>query len=268
MTRIVVMGAAGRMGARLLALAQDPKLGIRVTAAVERPDYPGLGRDAGEAAGIGNLGLPLTADVGSALKSADLVIDFSHPDATLAALEHAVSEKKAAVIGTTGLSDAQLGRLKSASRTIPIVFSPNMSVGVNVVFKILADVAKVTGSDYDVEIVEVHHRHKKDAPSGTAKRMAEVLAETLKRDLNQVGVYSRHGMIGERKPDEIGIQSIRAGDVVGEHTVVFAGLGERIEVTHRAHNRDNFARGALIAAAWVAGRKPGLYSMQNVLGLE
>ncbi|HSG06639.1 MAG TPA: 4-hydroxy-tetrahydrodipicolinate reductase, partial [Nitrospiria bacterium] len=170
--------------------------------------------------------------------------------------------------GTTGFSKKDMETIRGHAEKIPIVLSPNMSVGVNLVLRLLAEAAKVTRDDYDVEIMEIHHRHKKDAPSGTALRMAQVLADSLGRDLEKVGVYERHGQTGERKPGEIGIQTLRAGDVVGEHTVTFAGMGERIELTHRAHSRDNFARGALLASNWAAGKAPGMYDMANVLNFK
>ncbi len=172
------------------------------------------------------------------------------------------------VIGTTGFSKDQIEVLRSLSGEIPLVMAPNMSVGVNLLFKVLKDVARVLGDDYDIEIIEAHHRMKKDAPSGTALKMAQVIADALQRNLDEVGVYARKGIIGERTKQEIGIQTVRAGDIVGEHTVLFGGLGERIEITHKASSRDTFARGALRAAMWVADRKPGLYDMQDVLGLK
>jgi 4-hydroxy-tetrahydrodipicolinate reductase len=172
------------------------------------------------------------------------------------------------VIGTTGFAPEQVARVQELARQIPCVLAPNMSMGVNVLFKVVADVARLLGDDFDVEIVEAHHRFKKDAPSGTALKLAQNVADALGRDLNQTGVYARHGLIGERTRQEIGIQTVRAGDIVGEHTVIFASLGERIEITHRAHSRDNFARGAIRAAIWVVKQPPGLYNMQQVLGIK
>ena len=172
------------------------------------------------------------------------------------------------VIGTTGIGAADLERARELSATIPCVLSPNMSVGVNILFKVLAEVASTLGDDYDVEVFETHHRFKKDSPSGTALRMAQVIASALGRDLGRAGIFGRKGMVGERVKEEIAIHALRAGDVVGEHTVVFGGMGERVEITHRAHSRDNFARGALRAARWVIGRPPGVYDMQDVLGLK
>ena len=262
------MGASGKMGGRIISLMQDKATGLRLAAAVDKKGLPAVGRDAGEIAGCGHLGIPIVHPIDVALPLGDVVIDFTEPSGTMGILPEVARARKAIVIGTTGFSKKETDRIRDFAKRIPCVLSPNMSVGVNLIFKLLADAARVTGDDYDIEIVEVHHRFKKDAPSGTALKMAHVLAETLKRDLDKVGVYSRKGVIGERKKFEIGIQSLRAGDVVGEHTVIFAGPGERIEITHRAHSRDNFARGALLAARWIVGRPPGLYDMQDVLGLR
>jgi 4-hydroxy-tetrahydrodipicolinate reductase len=190
------------------------------------------------------------------------------PEASLEHIRTCAELGKAAVIGSTGFSPDQLSKLAKEVQKIPCVLSPNMSIGVNLCFKILAEVAKTIGEDYDMEIVEAHHRMKKDAPSGTAMKMAQVIAQAVNRNLDEVGVYARKGMIGERSKKEIGIQTLRAGDIVGEHTVMFAGKGERIEITHRAHSRDTFAAGAVRAAKWVVGQKPGLYDMQDVLGLK
>ena len=255
------------MGSRIIGLLSG-RSDFKLQGAIERKAHPSIGKDAGELAGCGRLGVSITDDIGTALEQSDVVIDFTEPVSTLNHMEHAVRAKKAMVIGTTGLSAEQQSRIKTLSKEIPCVLSPNMSVGINLLFKVLSDVAKVTGEDYDVEILEIHHRHKKDAPSGTAMKMAQILADALQRNLDEVGVYSRHGMIGERKKGEVGIQSLRAGDIVGEHTVIFAGLAERIEFTHRAYSRDNFARGALLAAERVLNRPPGLYDMMDILGLS
>jgi len=268
MINVVVTGASGKMGGRIISLMQDKASGLQLTAAVEKKDLPDVGRDAGEVAGCGRLGIPIVHPIGMALPQGDVVIDFTEPASTLGILPEVARTRKAIVIGTTGFSKKETERIREFAKQIPCILSPNMSVGVNLVFKILSDAARVTGDDYDVEIVEMHHRFKKDAPSGTAREMARVVAEALKRDLDEVGVYSREGVIGERKKKEIGIQSLRGGDVVGDHTVIFAGAGERIEITHRATSRDNFARGALVAARWIVGRPPGLYNMQDVLGLR
>jgi 4-hydroxy-tetrahydrodipicolinate reductase len=266
MTDVVVAGAAGRMGTRIVAcLHGDTEL--RLAAAVEAPGHASLGHDAGEVAGIGRLGVAITDDLAAALKPERILIEFSVPEASLAHLEQVAERRARAVIGTTGFTAAQRGRIDALGARAAIMIAPNMSIGVNVAYQALALIARALGDDYDVEVTEIHHRFKKDAPSGTALRMAEVVAAALGRDLGKVGVYGRQGITGERTPKEIGVMSLRSGDVVGEHTVSFGTLGERIELTHRAHSRDTFARGALRAARWIASRGPGLYSMQDVLGL-
>jgi 4-hydroxy-tetrahydrodipicolinate reductase len=266
MTDVVVGGAAGRMGTRIVAcLHGDPDL--KLAAALEAPGHAALGADAGELAGVGRLGIAVSDDVARVLAPGRVLIEFSVPEASLAHLELVADKGARAVIGTTGFTPAQRERMAELGRRAAIMWAPNMSVAVNVAYQALALMARALGDEYDVEITEIHHRFKKDAPSGTALKMAEVVAEALGRDLGKVGVYGRQGQTGERTPQEIGVMSLRSGDVVGEHTVSFGTLGERLELTHRAHSRDTFARGALRAARWVAGRGPGLYSMQDVLGL-
>jgi len=255
------------MGGRIAALIHEAD-DLALVAAVERPGHPGLGKDAGESAGIGKIGIPLTGDLRAVVRDGQVVLDFTAPPAAMAHLAVAADAKVPMVLGTTGLGAADLSRAKELSAVVPCVVSPNMSVGVNLLFKVLAEVAAALGGDYDVEIFETHHRFKKDSPSGTALRMAQVVASALGRDLDKVGIYGRKGMVGERGKEEIAVHALRAGDVVGEHTVVFGGMGERIEITHRAHSRDTFARGALRAARWIVGRPPGLYDMQDVLGLK
>jgi 4-hydroxy-tetrahydrodipicolinate reductase len=262
-----MMGAGGKMGLRLIALAKETP-GLAIAAAVERSGHPGLGKDAGDAAGVGSIGVAIRDNAAEALSAGDVVIDFSSPGSTLALIPQAVAHQKPLVIGTTGLPPDAVATIRDASAKIPIVFAPNMSLGMNVMFKIVADVARALGSEYDVEIIEAHHRLKKDAPSGTALRLGQILADATKHRLDDVGVYARRGDIGPRTPGEIGIQTVRAGDIVGDHTVLFGGLGERLEVTHRASSRDTFARGALRAAQWLPGKSPGLYDMQDVLGLR
>jgi len=265
--KAIVIGAAGRMGNRVLwAIHETPN--IHLVGAVERKDHPSLGRDAGEAAGMDKWGVPLVGDLREVIASGDVIIDFTNAEASLKNLQVAAEKEKCAVIGSTGFSPAQMEEVKALTRKIACVLSPNMSVGVNVMFKTIGDLARVLGDDFDVEVIEAHHRMKKDAPSGTAMRIGQILAQALDRNFEEVGVYARKGIIGERKKREIGMQTIRAGDIVGEHTVIFGGLGERLEVTHRAHSRDNFARGAVRAAGWVVKQKPGLYDMQDVLGLR
>jgi 4-hydroxy-tetrahydrodipicolinate reductase len=263
---IVVAGAAGRMGNRIVAcLAGQPDL--RLVAALEAPGHAAIGRDAGELAGIGKAGVNVCADAAAEISRDRVLIEFSVPEASLAHLRLVAQAGARAVIGTTGFTTAQRAEIGELAKRAAIMLSPNMSVATNVAFKLLAMMAKALGDEYDIEITEIHHRFKKDAPSGTALRMAEVVAEALGRDLDQVAVYGRQGLPGERTRPEIGILSLRSGDVVGEHTVSFGTLGERLELVHRAHNRDTYARGALRAARFVAARAPGLYSMADVLGL-
>ncbi|HXF09071.1 MAG TPA: 4-hydroxy-tetrahydrodipicolinate reductase [Candidatus Acidoferrales bacterium] len=264
--KVGIAGAAGRMGRALLTAAQG-RSDLVVTAALEAPGHPALGQDVGMLAGIGALGVPLTVDIGAALARCEVLIEFTRPEPTLAHLAACRDQGRAMVIGTTGLDEAQRSEVADAARAIPIVFAPNMSIGVNLMLKLLETAARVLGNSVDIEIIEAHHRHKVDAPSGTALRMGEVIAETLGRDLRQCAVYGREGQTGARARDTIGFATVRAGDIIGDHTVLFAGEGERLEIAHRATSRENFAQGALRAAAWLAGRTPGLYDMSDVLGL-
>lgn len=266
MADVVVAGAAGRMGGRIVAcLDECPDL--RLVAALEAPGHAAVGRDAGEVAGLGRRGVAIGADPAAAITGARILVEFSVPEASLEHLRLVAAAGARAVIGTTGFAPAQRAEIAALARTAAILVAPNMSVAVTLAYSLLATMARALGDEYDVEIVETHHRFKKDAPSGTALRMAEVIAEALGRDLSQAGVYGRQGHPGERTRKEIGVMSLRSGDVVGEHTVSFGALGERLELTHRAHSRDTFARGALRAVRWLATRGPGLYSMQDVLGL-
>jgi 4-hydroxy-tetrahydrodipicolinate reductase len=263
--RIAVLGAGGKMGraiVRVIALTPGAVLAV----ATERPGGTAVGQDAGTLAGTAALGVAVQ-DALPAAGAADVWIDFSVPAASVAAAHAAAEAKAALVVGTTGLGPTERAELDSAARRTPLVFAPNMSVGVNLLFKLVADAARALGPTYDLEIVETHHRAKRDAPSGTALGLARALAEAAGRDLNAAARYERHGEIGARSPGEIGIQTLRGGDVVGDHTVFFLGDGERIEITHRATSRDTFAQGAVRAALWVAGRPPGLYDMRAVLGL-
>ena len=264
---LVVAGAAGRMGTRIVALARESS-DLRVGAALEMAGHPALGGDAGELAGGSRLGVSLGADASAVITPQRVLVEFSVPAASLEHLRLVAAAGARAVIGTTGFSTAQREEIAALARRAPIMLAPNMSVAVTLAFKLLPIMARALGDDYDVEITEIHHRFKKDAPSGTAVRMAELVAEALGRDLDKTGVYGREGLPGERTRQEIGVMSLRSGDVVGEHTVSFGTLGERLELTHRAHSRDTFARGALRAARWVAGQPPGLYSMADVLGLD
>ena len=267
MTKIVVAGAAGRMGGRLVTLLQQSE-GLTLVGAVEGKGHPAIGKDAGEAAGCGRTGVLIVDDLKSVIERSDVLIDFSAPAASLDHLKITADANRAAVIGTTGFSAPDVDRIRELAKVTACVLSPNMSVGVNLIFKVIREMARALGDDYDIEVLEVHHRLKKDAPSGTAMKMAQVLAEATNRDLDHVGVFARKGMTGERKRDEIGVQVLRAGDIVGDHTILFGGIGERLEVTHRATSRDTFAAGALRAARWVVRQSPGLYDMMDVLGIR
>jgi 4-hydroxy-tetrahydrodipicolinate reductase len=267
MVKVIVMGAGGRMGGRIISLI-DPLKDVKVCGAVEQPGHALVGRDAGEVLGLGKMGVTITDDLESCLEKGDVVIDFTHHEASLRHLETAAKKNRAIVIGSTGFTAEEIKKVAKLAKKTRCVLAPNMSVGVNVLFKVLDDVARILGDDYDVEIVEAHHHLKKDAPSGTAMKMAQIIAGALKRNLDREGVYTRKGMIGERTKTEIGIQTLRAGDIVGEHTVLFGAVGERLEFIHRAHSRDNFAKGAIRAARWIVDQKNGLYDMQDVLGLK
>lgn len=267
MVRIAVAGAMGRMGSRIAALAREYE-SIRLTGAFEKKGHKDIGKDIGILTGTGEACVLIEDGIEKTIDDADVIIDFTHTESTLGHLKAASEKGKAMVIGTTGFTKDQLSEVERYAEDIPCVLASNMSLGVNLLLKVLRDVARVLGDDYDIEIIEAHHRMKKDAPSGTAMKMAQVIADAVKRNLDDVAVYARKGMIGERTKKEIGIQTVRAGDIVGEHTVLFGGLGERIEITHKASSRDTFARGALKAAIWVHGKKAGLYDMQDVLGLK
>lgn len=267
MIRVAIAGAAGRMGRHLLDACQQNEE-IRCTVATEQTDSPFIDADAGELAGIGRLNVRITADLASLVDHFDVLIDFTRPVATLAHLALCQATGKAMVIGTTGFLSEQKTEIAAAAGHIPIVFAPNMSVGVNLCFKLLEMAAQVLGDEVDIEIIEAHHRHKVDAPSGTALAMGQVVARTLGRDLEQCAVYGRQGVTGERNRSTIGFATVRAGDIIGEHTVLFADVGERLEIIHRASSRMTFAKGAVRAAAWLAGRDSGLFDMQDVLGLR
>ncbi len=267
MINVTVAGVTGRMGSRIASLClENPE--IELYAAFERPGHEKVGEDIGLLIGKGEMGIPLVDDVGKVIDDTDVVIDFTSVNSTLNNLRVAAEKKKAMVIGTTGFSKDDLAEIEALAKSIPCVMAPNMSVGVNLLFRLVAEVARILGDDYDIEIIEAHHRMKKDAPSGTAMKLAQIMADTLDRNLDEVAIYARKGLIGERTSKEIGIQTIRAGDIVGEHTVMFATQGERIELTHRASSRDTFAKGAVRAALWVYGKDPGLYDMHDVLGLR
>jgi 4-hydroxy-tetrahydrodipicolinate reductase len=242
--------------------------GLRLGAALDRPGSPALGQDAGELCGLGRLGVKVVDNPGAVLGDFDVLVDFTRPEASLGYLEACRKAGKKMVIGTTGFDVAGKEMIAAAAKDIAIVFAPNMSVGVNLSFKLLDLAARVLGDEVDVEIIEAHHRHKVDAPSGTALRMGEVVAAALGRDLKDCAVYGREGVTGERNRATIGFATVRGGDIVGDHTVLFAGDGERVEISHKASSRMTFARGALRAALWLEGRKTGLFDMQDVLGLR
>jgi 4-hydroxy-tetrahydrodipicolinate reductase len=257
----------GRMGRAVLSVLRERPHGLALAGAVESPGHPLLGQDAFEAAGVGRAAVPLTDDLGKALEAADVAIDFTSAEGSVRNADVAAAAGRAIVIGSTGITPEQAARIRAAAGNVAVVLSPNMSVGVNLMFRVAADVARVLGDEYDVEIVETHHRFKKDAPSGTAVKLADSVASALGRKMTEAGVYGRRGMVGERSRKEIGVFAVRAGDVVGEHTLVFGGIGERFEITHRAHSRDTFARGAVRAATWALGKPAGLYDMAAVLGI-
>ncbi|HUT23207.1 MAG TPA: 4-hydroxy-tetrahydrodipicolinate reductase [Sumerlaeia bacterium] len=266
-TPIIMCGAAGRMGLTILrCAAEDPE--FEIVGGVEAEGSAAVGRRVGDLIGRPEINAPIVGDfVGLAPPDNAVVVDFSLPEGLVPQIRWSAEQGLSSVIGTTGLGESERAEIERASREIPVVFAPNMSVGVNTLFKITADVARILGESYDVEIAEMHHRYKKDAPSGTARRLGEIAAEAMGGTYEELVRDGRSGITGERPARQIGMHALRGGDVVGEHTVTFAALGERIELTHRAQSRETFARGALRAAAWVAGREPGLYDMQDVLGI-
>jgi 4-hydroxy-tetrahydrodipicolinate reductase len=264
--RIAIAGAAGRMGRTLIEGTLRSK-DLELAAALEAPGHPQLGADAGEAIGT-PCGVKIGADVAAAVGASDCIIDFTRPEATAANVAACVAAGKRAVIGTTGFTAEQKAGIAAAAKRIPIVMAPNFAVGVNVTFKLAELAAQILGDAYDVEIVEAHHRHKVDAPSGTALRLGEAVAKALGRDLKSCAVYGREGITGERDAKAIAFHAIRGGDIVGEHTVIFAGEGERVEVAVKSGSRMTYAEGALRAARWLGVRGPGLYDMFDVLGLR
>jgi 4-hydroxy-tetrahydrodipicolinate reductase len=263
--KAIVVGAAGKMGGRIIHMIKETP-SIELYGAIEKTDHPFIGKDIGEVIGLGKVGITLEGTLKK--EGGDVIINFTSPSVSLESLQFAKEVGLAVVIGTTGLSQEQLEKVKDLSKSVRCVFAPNMSVGMNLMFRIVQEVAQVLGQEYDIEILEAHHRLKKDSPSGTAVKLAELITKTMGSDFNKVGVYGRKGMVGERTKEEIGMQVVRAGDIVGEHTVLFGGMGERLEIIHRAHSRDNFARGAIKAALWIVNQPNGLYDMQDVLGLK
>jgi 4-hydroxy-tetrahydrodipicolinate reductase len=265
MTRIAIAGAAGRMGKVLMETVISSELDVSLGVGTVKPDSPFLGWDLGLLVGSKAVGISTVVDLAENAESFDVLIDFTTPEASLAHLDACCRAAKAIVIGTTGFNATEKQRISAAAQEIPVVFAPNMSMGVNLCLTLIETAAKVLGDEVDIEIVEAHHRFKKDSPSGTALRMGEVMAEALGRNLADVAVYGREGVGAERERQTIGFATVRGGDIVGDHTVIFAGLGERIEITHKASSRMSFAKGAVRAAAWLKGRGPGLYSMNDVL---
>ncbi|HID94596.1 MAG TPA: 4-hydroxy-tetrahydrodipicolinate reductase, partial [Candidatus Latescibacteria bacterium] len=260
MIRTIVCGIAGRMGKRLTTLITKSE-DLRLAGATEVSGHPAIGQDMGAMIGTAPFGVTIVDDLESIIDNGDVVVDFTAPQASLNNAKICASKNKAMVVGTTGFTEAQLTEFKRSVAGIPCVFSPNYSVGVNLLFKLVEKVASIIGEEFDIEIIEAHHRFKKDAPSGTAKRLAEVVGQVLSRDLERVLIHGRSGRTGERSREEIGIHAIRAGDIVGEHKVFFGGMGESVELIHRVTSRDTFARGALRAVRFVAEAQPGLYDM-------
>lgn len=267
MVKVVVTGAAGRMGGKIISLISTTD-DMKVVGAIEIKGHPIIGRDIGQSLGLGMTGIIVCDKLDACIDQADVVIDFTNHEASLNYLRIASEKNRAIVIGSTGFNAAEMEEIKRLAEKTRCVLTPNMSVGVNVMLKVLEYCAGILKDDYDVEIVEAHHHLKKDAPSGTAMQMAKVIADKLGRDMDKSLVYARRGLIGERSKKEIGIQTVRAGDITGDHTVIFGGIGERLEFIHRAHSRDNFAKGAIRAAQWLVSQKNGLYDMQDVLGLR
>ncbi|MCL5406135.1 MAG: 4-hydroxy-tetrahydrodipicolinate reductase [Deltaproteobacteria bacterium] len=267
MIRAAVAGVAGRMGSRVAQILGESE-GLELAGGFEFSGHPLVGKDLAEAIGGSPTGRKIGGRIEEVLDSVDVIIDFTTAASSLANLRAASARGLPMVIGSTGFTPEQLDEARKLASSAACVISPNMSVGVNILFKMVAEAARLLGEGCDIEIVEAHHRFKKDAPSGTALKLARIVASALGRDLDEVGVYARHGMIGERTGTEIGIQTIRGGDITGEHTVIFASLGERIELVHKAHNRDNFARGAIRAARWVVAQPHGMYDMSDVLGIK
>ncbi len=263
---LIVCGAGGRMGTAVVRAIQQ-SAGTSLVAAIDKAGSPRLGKDAGEISAAGNLGITVSDNIEPYLKPGTVIIDFTRPEASLTYIRAAAKKAVPIVVGTTGFDPRQTAQIKRLSRRTPALLSANTSLGVNVLVSLLGTAAKLLGDDYDVEIVEAHHRFKKDAPSGTALALGRAIAGALNRDLDKVSIHGRKGIVGERSEKEIALLSVRAGDIVGEHTVIFGGIGERLEFVHRAHSRDTFAHGAIRAARWLARQNAGLYGMQDVLRL-
>ena len=265
--RVAIIGASGRMGKNLIDAVQQAE-GLTVSAAIERPDSSLIGADAGELAGLGRIGVNIVGDLSSVVGDFDVLIDFTTPATTVKNLDVCVANNKKIVIGTTGFDDNGLAAIDAAAEKIAVIFAANFSVGVNLCLKLLKQASEVLNEGYDIEVIEGHHRHKVDAPSGTALRMGEVVADTLGRDLKECAVYGREGITGARDPNTIGFATVRAGDIVGDHTVLFATEGERVEITHKASSRMAFAKGAAHSCKWIKAKQKGLFDMQDVLNLR
>jgi len=264
MTKVIVCGGCGRMASKIAHLVfQDDKM--ELTGIIESPSHSSIRKDWGTIMGIGNIGVTVTSKLDDIIHKADQIIEFTNPEVTLQHLETAARFEKTMIIGTTGFSPEQIGKMKKIAHNLPCLFSPNMSLGVNLLFKVAAEIAVSLGEEYDIEIIELHHRYKKDAPSGTAKKIAQEIARAKNINLKDVAIYGRQGLVGERKKGEIAIHSVRGGDIAGEHKIMFTAVGERIELTHRAHNRDTFAHGTIQAIKFMQDKPKGFYEMKDVL---
>ncbi len=266
MLNVVICGAAGRMGRENIGVFHDDS-GVEIVGAIEMKQSTNIGRDAGIVAGIDKINIKITPDLEEVIERSHVVVDFTKPEATMDHLNIVKKYRKAIVIGTTGFSENHISLIKEYSKSVPVVLSPNMSQGVNILFHLVKKAAQLFGEQYDIEILEMHHNQKKDAPSGTAMQLGKIVARARGKNLEDVGRFERHGIIGERKKGEIGISSLRLADVIGDHSVIFGGLGERIELTHRSTSRKNYALGALRAAKFVTGKKKGIFSLSDVLDL-
>jgi len=264
MINVIVCGGCGKMGSTVAQLVRQNE-NMKLAGIIESPSHPDIGKDWGTTVGLGKTGIIIKDNLEEVIQETDQVLEFTNPKASLQHLEIISKYKKAMIIGTTGFSNEEIAKMKSASQNAPILFSPNMSLGVNLLYKLAAETAAALGDDYDIEIVEAHHRFKKDSPSGTAKKLAQEIAKAKGINLDEVAIYGREGIIGERGRGEIGIHSIRGGDITGEHTVMFTALGERLELTHKAHSRDTFAYGTIQAIKFMKGKPPSFYEMKDVL---
>ncbi len=266
MIKVIVCGGCGKMGSKVAQLIYKNK-DMELVGIIESPSHPGIGKDWGTTVGLGKTGITIKDNLEEIIQNTDQIVEFTNPKVSLQHLEIVSKYKKAMIMGTTGFSSEEIEKIKKLAQGIPFLLSPNMSLGVNLLFKLAAEVATALGDDYDIEIIEAHHRFKKDAPSGTAKKLAQEIARAKNINLGEVAIYGREGMIGERKRGEIGIHSIRSGDITGEHTVMFTTLGERLELTHKAHSRDTFAYGTIQAIKFLKDKPTGFYEMKDVLNI-